>query len=189
MKFNLLARILFAGFIIFEFLNLSGVLNIPLDFSWLGLLVTAVAVWLIIELIGYLLRDPHILTIGLWIGLAGLGLDAGGDIFRLYSKFGWYDQVIHLIVGAGLAYLLLIISKKIFQNCPNQLIISLFTIGMTTLLGFLYELEEYAEDFFIHHRSLRLGDGWDTVNDMFLNLVGALLITFLFNLVKKLQHD
>jgi len=77
MKFNLLALILFAGFIIFEFLNLSGVLNIPLDFSWLGLLVTAVAVWLIIELIGYLLRDPHILTIGLWIGLAGLGLDAG----------------------------------------------------------------------------------------------------------------
>ena len=46
-------RIGFAAWIIFELLNWIGVLNFTLDFTWLGLVVTAVFVWTALEIVSH----------------------------------------------------------------------------------------------------------------------------------------
>ncbi len=170
-------RLLFFGLIIFEFLNLINILYVPLDFSWFGLIVTASFVWLTVELVVYFWKAKEYLPVALGLSFLGVLFDALGDIFHFYSRFGFYDRSIHLVIGAIIAYLLFILTKKYSP---------LFILGMTSLLGVLYEIEEYLEDKFIHHRGLRLGDGPDTADDLLMNLLGALLMIFIIFIFKKL---
>lgn len=177
-------RLLFVGLIIFEFLNLIGILNFPLDFSWFGLIITATAAWLIVELIAHFFREPRFLKPALALSFLGVLIDTSGDVFRLYSQFGWYDKAAHLIVGGMAAYLIFLASRKFFEQF-NQFIHSLFVLGISNLLGVLYEIEEYLEDLLIHGRGLRLGDGPDTANDLLLNLLGSLAVLLFINFRKR----
>jgi hypothetical protein len=59
---------------------------------------------------------------------------------------------------------------------PERLVhLELFFSGVAfaTMLATLYEVTEYTEDFITG--SHRLGDGFDTVNDLVLGMVGGLL--------------
>ena len=47
------------------------------------------------------------------------------------------------------------------------------SISFVGFFGSLYEIEEYLEDAYYHHRQVRLGDGQDTANDLLMNLVGG----------------
>jgi len=189
-------RGLFIALIVFEFLNLVQILNFSLDFSWFGLIITAAAVWLIIESIAHFSKKPKFLESALPISFLGILIDASGDIFHLYSRFGWYDKAVHLIVSGAVAYLIFKISILWTSDVHNiktsggirlKLILSLFVLGLSNLFGILYEIEEYLEDLFIRQaRWLRLGDGPDTANDLLFNLLGSLAVALLFiNFPKK----
>jgi len=57
-----------------------------------------------------------------------------------------------------------------------------------TLLGVLYELEEYIEDVFTSGN--RLGTGEDTANDMLWNTVGGLVVVFIaIKIIKKIKNS
>jgi murein DD-endopeptidase MepM/ murein hydrolase activator NlpD len=182
-----LFRLLFVGLIIFEFLNLIAVLNFPLDFSWFGLIITAAAVWLVVELLARFSKEPKFLKFALPLSFLGVFIDASGDIFRFYSRFGWYDKAAHLLVSGIAAYLIFLVSRRFFEQF-NPLIHSLFVLGISNLFGVLYEIEEYLEDLLIRQgRWLRLGDGPDTVNDLLFNLLGGLAVMMWVNLNKRIR--
>lgn len=171
-----IARLLFFFLLVFEFLNYIGILHYTLDFSWLGLIVTLLFVWLLVEIISLFLKKHNYQPLKGWVLIMvviAIYIDAFGDILHLYSQFDWYDQLMHLIGGATTAAVSFNVLYQIGQR-TSIFKSSFISLATSSLLGTFYEIEEYLEDYFTG--SHRLGDGPDTANDLLLNLVGALLI-------------
>lgn len=175
-----IARAGIAGLIIFELLNWVGVLDYTLDFTWLGLIITAGPVWIFLECLNSYFKKkfnsglPGILFL---IAALGLYIDALGDVFKLYSTYYWYDQVAHFIGGtaASIVVLVTVIKKKINLGNFSQ---GLVVVSITTFILVLYEMEEYLEDVFFNTN--RLGPGSDTANDLYLGLTAATLVTLIY---------
>jgi hypothetical protein len=175
-----LSRLLFAELIAFELANELKILHLPLTFTWLGLILTSGSIWLSLELFSLYSRHNCGQSLS---GLAMLAaavvvyFDALGDIFFFYAKIGRYDQIAHFLGGAASA-LLFFSAIQILSDCRKLSLgvigVSFFTMTSAVFLGTLYELEEYLEDIFTG--SHRLGDAFDTANDLFLDFVGAILI-------------
>ena len=178
-------RILIYALILFEALNLAGILNFTLDFSWLGLLVTSVGTLLALEMIYFIFQRKRILLPQLpyLLAAAGLWLDALGDIAHLYGRLGFYDQFMHAVGGGIVMALAIAILSNTKAKMPVVLIIFL-ALGLVALFGDLYEIEEYLEDRFYHGRQVRLGDGPDTADDLLWNLAGGMLVGTVY-LIKK----
>jgi hypothetical protein len=189
---RLISRVSVGGLVIFELLNQFGFLHFTLNFTWFGLAITSIVVWLMLEICSYFLKKKYGYCLAGWVlalAAAGLYVDALGDILRWYGKYGWYDQLAHVLGGAacgGIFFFIIytfIRAGKIKLGLFGQGTFALFS---ASFLGVAYELEEYFEDYFTG--SKRLGDGPDTANDLFLNIVGALsiiLITSIYLHFKK----
>ncbi|MFA5135409.1 MAG: hypothetical protein WC505_06525 [Patescibacteria group bacterium] len=170
-------RLGFAGWISFELLNYAGVLDFTLDFTWLGLFVTAFFVWLAVEFVSYRVKKSTGNPLP-WFVFAGalfsVSFDALGDTMHWYNKFDWYDQAGHLC-GTAMAALLsfnaLWLLKKSGKIALSPWLVGLFAFTIASTLGVFYELEEYIEDLITGGN--RFGDGPDTGNDMLLNTIGA----------------
>jgi len=188
---RLISRLSIGVLIIFELLNQLGFLHYSLDFTWLGLAITSIIVWFLVETCSHLLRKYCGHPVAGWVlflTAAGLYVDALGDIMRWYGNFGWYDQVAHSVGGAAAGGILFFIiysfnrAGKIKLTHFSQ---AAFALCASSFFGTLYELEEYFEDYFTG--SKRLGDGSDTANDMFLNLTGALIIILITTLYLRFK--
>lgn len=175
---RLISRVLIAGLLIFELFNQFGVLHFTLNFTWLGLTLTCIIGWLIVEGVSFFLKKycgQPIAGLAMVIAVAAIYLDALGDILGFYGKFGWYDQAAHFLGAAAAGGLMFSIIYSFAQCGKIKLGFlgqGLFALSATTLLGVIYELEEYLEDFFTG--SHRLGDGPDTANDLLLDMTGAI---------------
>lgn len=176
------ARFAFGVWILVEVLSWLKLLPLTLEFTWLGLILTASVAWGALEIISWRLRKVGART--LWAGtflatLVSQCTDAFGDILRLYGQYGWYDQVAHLIGGAVIALILYDLFTALHEGTRIKLGLQfrgfLSVLGAMAI-GSLYELEEYGED--VIFGSHRLGDAFDTGNDMLLNTLGAVLLTF-----------
>jgi len=191
--FKLIARLFLGGLLLFESLNQFSILHFTLDFTWFGLMVTLMTAWLIVEIVsvyikktcGYFLPAYCMLLV-----TAGIYLDAFGDILRLYGQFIWYDQLAHFISGAAAAGVLFSIIWCL--NSSGKIKMGLWGLGFYSLtlasfFGVLYELEEYFEDLF--RGTNRLGDGPDTVNDLFLNIIGALVVIIVICIYIKYRKN
>ncbi|KKR14057.1 MAG: hypothetical protein UT42_C0034G0003 [Candidatus Falkowbacteria bacterium GW2011_GWA2_39_24] len=183
-----LARLLILGLIAFEFLNLIEVLHFTLDFSWLGLMITSLGVFIIVETVYYgcCKKDYQPPIFPYYLVAIALYFDALGDIAHFYANYTWYDQVAHALGGAVVMSMVL----GIFWQLKKKYLLPLMMILMiglasTSLMGSLYEIEEYLEDKYYHHRQLRLGDGPDTVNDILCNLSGGFAVGVLYYLKQK----
>lgn len=178
------ARVLFAGLIIFEFLNFLKILQFNLQFTWLGLIITATFAFALLEFTAhkYKQKKGHYLHWSIWIIItAALSLDSFGDFFHLYGKIVWWDQAVHYFVNAIIAFTLFVVINAFWIDKfkyslllkTGRLKLSLFLAATSTIsLGALYEVEEYLEDLFFHTN--RLGPGTDTANDLALNILGVL---------------
>lgn len=184
-----ITRILFAFLIIFELLNHWHILDFELDFTWLGLFITAVACWVILELTNSLFckaTHRHLPWFILLIGAGFVYADALADILHLYQNFDATDKILHfsagLYIASTLNYIFYYLEKaKMFKMAPFG--ISLMSICFTTMFAVFYELEEYFED--IIHQTNRLGSGPDTANDMMLAFLGACLVALIINIYFK----
>lgn len=180
-----LGRILIFALLIFELLNWSRILQYSVYFTWRGLVVTSVVCWLIIEIFSFILKRKYHTALSGWIYLAvavTLYVDALGDLFGWYGAYAWYDQVAHFNGGFWLA----LIIWEVLRQFRTKLSFHghLFFCWTTVLaLGSLYEIEEYSEDLIFH--SSRLGDAFDTVNDILMNGSGALLMLFIIWLIYR----
>lgn len=190
----LLARFGLAALVGFEGLNWAGVLGLTLDFSWLGLIVTATAVIALLEGSAFLLkratgRGLHPAVY--FAGAASLLVDAAGDMGHFYNRFDWYDQVAHFVGGAVVGLVTFNVLWQLERAGRIRLgawLRGTFVVAMGAFLGSLYEIEEYLEDAWKWHRQVRLGDGPDTANDMLLNVLGALAAAVIAAIVVYLRH-
>jgi uncharacterized membrane protein YjdF len=101
-------------------------------------------------------------------------LDATGDYLHFYSTWQYYDTVLHFLGSSGAALLIYMIYFNYYPFLQQHYrLLALLTITTTICVGVLYELEEYLEDVFTG--SHRLGDGFDTANDLLMNSWGAII--------------
>lgn len=182
-------RLIFLALTSFESLNLFGFLNFALEYSWLGLVLTALAVWLGLEFVNHFVKTRYNYSLPAFIFVIptlNVLVDAFGDIFRWYGKFFWYDQLGHFLGGAAAAGIVFFITLSItrYKNLKiSKFFLGLFAFSLANVFGILYELEEYAESFFLHNN--RLGDRFDTPNDLFFNLVGSLICVLVIVLTQR----
>jgi FlaA1/EpsC-like NDP-sugar epimerase len=97
-----------------------------------------------------------------------------GETSAFYTKFAWWDSLLHLFsaVGFGLiitVILLLIFGKK--TNQSNPIMFPLFAFCFTVTLGLFWEFFEFFAD-----RSFGFqmqGSNADTMKDLILDCIGA----------------
>ncbi len=68
------------------------------------------------------------------------------------------------------------------MNLSNRFV-GLFAIGWANLFGAFYEIEEYLESYLLKNN--RLGDRFDTPNDLLLDMAGSALCVFFILLFLK----
>ncbi|MBI4133165.1 hypothetical protein HY478_00975 [Candidatus Uhrbacteria bacterium] len=173
-------RVAFFALILFEIANYVRVLHFTPNYTWFGLLVTSLVVFVGIECGAVILRRKARVTLpwAVWpLALAVVALDAFGDIFHFYSRWSWYDQFGHflgsLVTMVVIFSALIAIERTHGWQHPRH-VNPLLALGLSMTLAILYEIEEYLEDYF--GLSHRLGDGPDTANDLAMNLLGALTV-------------
>lgn len=184
----LLGRVAISALVLFELLNLAGVLKFTLDFSWLGLLATSVVSWTILEGLYYFFRKRGASLSGFpyFFAAVVLWLDVLGDVAHFYGRYGWYDQVMHLVGGGAVMVIALAVFSKAKIRFELPIVaVLILAIGLVALLGSFYEIEEYLEDRFYHGRPVRLGDGPDTADDLMWNLIGGVAAGSTYLFVKK----
>jgi len=184
-------RILFAGLIAIEAASLVGFLHLQGEYNWFGgLILTALVAWAATEAaVHFTFREqpsrlPFYLPL---LPVAAVYFDALGDFVRWYAQFTWYDRLTHFAGGVAVAGLLYTFFKSWMprHNYPvDHAALAFVTVSVTALIGSLYEIEEYLEDYF-RHIAMRLGDGPDTASDLLFNLLGAVLIVVLIMVSSK----
>lgn len=180
-------RGVFATWLSIELLSWAGVLPLTLEFTWLGLVLTASVAWAGVEIISWRLRKSG--ARNLWAGTFFLVLlsqctDAFGDILLLYGTYSWYDQVAHVVGGMalGLVFAVTFIAAQAAGVARfGKKSLGALAVACAMALGSLYELEEYLED--VLTGSNRLGTGMDTGNDMLMNTIGAIAVVLVVQLV------
>ena len=185
----LVLRIFAPLLIIFEILNYIRVFKFEVDFTWIGLIISAFGLWALLEVANYYSlkkikqKLPIFISI---IGLIMLYLDAFGDMLHFYSTFIWYDQLMHFVGGAVMGICIYYVfykfrQVKIFKT--GNLGISILTVCLATSIGVVYEWEEYFED--VINATNRLGDGFDTANDMMLCFFATVIVSISISLYLK----
>jgi len=192
------ARFLFAGLIIFEILNFLKILQFNTQFTWLGLVITAIFCLALLELSAYKYKQKkgHYLHWSVWIiATIALGLDAAGDFFHLYGNIIWWDQFVHYSVCAIINFTLFAVINAFWIDKfkfsllfkKGRLKLALFLATASTVsLGALYEVEEYLEDVFF--QTNRLGPGADTADDLTMNILGALTTVAIIYIYYLITH-
>lgn len=175
----ILTRIAFALLILFEITNYIRVFHFTVDFTWFGLIFTSIFVFCALEIgqVIFIKKLHTLLPSFIWpIAFATVALDALGDIAHWYSRVPWYDQVTHALGGIVTTLIVFVVFATVAKTHewrhPAHLSYS-YALGIATVFGVLYEIEEYLEDYFGFTN--RLGDGRDTANDLLLNLVGSIV--------------
>ncbi len=175
----------FVGLFVFEVLNYFQFLSFHVDYTWLGRFVSTLVMFGALRLIdeGFRRKLGTRLQGKVWLLMTVLlWFDFLGDVFGFYSRWMWYDQVVHFLSGVLLVSCLWIVVRtcatRLQWIVPNS-VLAVLVLGINTMFAVLYETEEYLEDVFFGTN--RLGDGFDTTNDLLLNLVaGVLVILSLF---------
>lgn len=193
------ARVLFAGLFVFELLNYLKILSFNLEYTWLGLVITSSAAFIILEITArkYKKIKGHYLHWSVWlIVVFGLGLDAAGDFFHLYGQYYWWDRVVHFFVSAAACFTIFTVISAFwidkFKFCllfksGKMHLASFLALTTTISLSAIYEIEEYTEDLIFHTN--RLGPGTDTADDLLLNVLGALSAIIFLQIYYRLTGD
>lgn len=173
-----------------EILAMYGKLNIQPLYTGIGLIVTASVTWALIEWVEHYTHRRNNGLLPWWMFLLlliGLYLDAIGDLWKLYIQFEHYDSMLHITISFAVALVLFeLLSLQYQQLSLTQLIGIGSSIAIT--IGVFIEIDEYLEDLFTG--SNRIGEGFDTANDLFCNTTGVglaaiLFITFFFFYKKR----
>lgn len=191
-------RFAFATLLLFELLNFLSVFKVKVQFTWLGLIITAGVVWLFLEIISrhYEAKKNTPLPWQLWlIALMAVCADASGDMLRFYARFPWWDQIVHFTVSGVQCFSLFVIANAFWIDefkfsllmKKGRFSLSLIiAVSSSLAFGALYEIEEYVEDLIFDTN--RLGPGTDTANDLLMNFLGVALVSVLILLHYRATH-
>lgn len=173
-------RILFFLLLLYEWLSYFGILPIVLQFSWPGLLGTLIVVWAALEFLELFHKTGKMapLQASTWlVAFIAVAIDAFGDLHHFYDRWVWYDRAAHFLGTAASTIVMIDIVGAIAyaeRSTMTRFVQTLLAYGFSVTLASLFEVEEYLEDAFTG--SERLGNGFDTADDMLMNFLGATTI-------------
>jgi len=115
-----------------------------------------------------------------WAPLCIVGFYVFGLALDLFDKYPWIDMPSHLAGGMALTYFYrsaIKNSQKVIGDVPHPIqILFAFTCAGTTII--LWEFYEELLDFFFDALVVRSLE--DTIRDMFLGLIGALVLSLFY---------
>lgn len=188
-----MARLAFICLMIFQLLNMVGVLDFNPEYTWRGLFSTSFVIFIALEIVsyGYYARKKALLPGVLWaLTFISVALDFSADFFHLYGKFDWWDQMLHFVNSANTCFIVFVIISAYWiegftfslVGAAGRLRLTLWLAAATTsALGAIYEIEEYLED--LIYLTNRSGPGMDTSDDIFLNSLGILVMTLVLYII------
>lgn len=102
--------------------------------------------------------------------------NAAGYVFNLFSKIGWYDDVLHFYTSFALllAIALLLYGRTLTGLRDGAFLFVLIVMLIGVGIGGLWEIGEFGYDHLISSTNSIQGKT-DTISDMVLDAVGALL--------------
>jgi hypothetical protein len=166
-----------------ELLGVFGALPLASDFTWLGLLATALFVWFMLELLD---ASPYI-----WVGsFFTVIIDGLSSLYGLYSRIEYWDVSIHLLGGIlvgtfGLEFITRRITREHVHIRHTKLLIFLGVLLITTAMGFLYEFGEYLVDRFQYGYPKSLVNAYDSIEDQVMNLLGSMSVLAIYFLRRR----
>lgn len=108
-----------------------------------------------------------------------------GTSFKFFEKIAWYDEFAHFLAGAWVAILIIWLSGKIklppFLRRSFKKRFFLTTIFLTLFVGLLWEafelgLVQYLLNIYQYRSGLQPSN-LDTISDLFMDIVGAGVVT------------
>ncbi len=184
---------LFLGLFLFELLNLLGILEVRLDYTWRGRVISTAFVFLVAYGVDSVMRRWVGKRLSGWVWVAMILLilvDFCGDVFRLYLSVGWYDRFAHALSGPLVAGSLFLVFRDLAAGLAWRVprgVVGLLAFGTHETFSVLYEMQEYLEDVLFGSR--RSGGGMDTADDLTLSFVGGALTIVACVLVDALRAD
>ena len=104
-----------------------------------------------------------------------------GEIADLYNTFWWWDIILHSISSAGITLIGFILLSIIYQDKDlkaSPLLTSFLAFSFSMSLAVLWEVYEFLIDiFFETDTPMQLGNT-DTMTDLIVAIIGALVICF-----------
>ena len=171
-------RIIFVITIILECAGVLGFLPIAQDFTWLGLLITFVFSWAMLELF----RFPIFIWIFVFFFLI---LDVLSALLGLYSTISSWDKLMHtcggaLIATGALELVLQLLKKEYIRTKYPRLFVIINVLFSVMSLGFLYEFWEYLVDKLQYGYVKSLVSVYNCIEDQLFNLLGTILVLVVY---------
>ncbi|MFW5888431.1 MAG: hypothetical protein ACOCVY_01810 [Patescibacteria group bacterium] len=104
-----------------------------------------------------------------------------GEIQGYYTKFWWWDVILHTGSGMGMAFVGFLIVYSVYQRGSlraNAKVLAIFSFCFAVSLGALWEIFEFIMDGFFDLNMQRLETGVaDTMWDLIVDTAGALIVS------------
>ncbi len=197
---NVFINIIRLGFLVlvsFEVLGLTRIVQVDSPYSWLGFIITGCFIWLSLEIVSSRLKKSGLeqLSPAMYlIGLIGSYLNLFGILTGLFTRYGWYDQVIHGFGGAAAALVFCSVFSKLQiarKISVGPRLLGFFTFCSTMLLSSLYTTEEFLETKIFHDGRMGSGiiGGFHADNHFLWNAIGAALVAFVSAVVIRRREN
>lgn len=107
-----------------------------------------------------------------------LMLQIAAQIWYLYWVLDWYDNVMHFLGGVWLGLLIYaLFSRRYAELFRYKVLMILFVVSGTLLIGFLWEGMEFFLDLILGTNTFQ-PDLPDTMSDLALDMLGSIVATF-----------
>ncbi|MBU0707756.1 hypothetical protein KKG41_05290 [Patescibacteria group bacterium] len=124
--------------------------------------------------------------IAAWLVALGIWFDAAGNFAGLYGRILWWDKPAHCVSSMAVTAVFWFIIVRLNQQGRIRLsswLINLFSVSLTMLISSIYEVTELIGDSF--WPTNRITDLYDSADDLMWNLLGAIFIVLICQLVKN----
>lgn len=153
-----------------------------------------------------LIREvPYILTVMICLFL--IGSLVGGELLGAYTKYWWWDDVLHglsgVIVGLIGFYMVYFLNAR-YNMKISPLFVAVFAFSFAMTMGVLWEIFEFSADYFLGANMQRwmqpdmahlIGKDYqgyglrDTMSDLIISVFGAILASVFAYLSYKHERE
>jgi len=108
-----------------------------------------------------------------------------GEINNFYMKFWWWDLILHAMFGSGMVIVSLYLMKGIIkkkQDVTQKRFVfftAIFAFSITIALGTMWELFEFAGDYFLKTGMIK-GGLEDTFSDIFIKILASFIASTIY---------
>lgn len=151
--------------------------------NWSSLFVVGAALGL--SAIPYVLHHRYEISISKRMRLGILMFLFGtlflGEVNHYYEQFQWWDTALHFSAGFGLTLFGFVILKEIYAQSELRsvpIMTTFFAFSFTGMMAAVWEVYEFAIDQFDLAETQMQVNNFDTMIDMIVAMIAALIVSF-----------